>query len=214
MAGRLEGKIAVITGAGSGIGAAMAEMFVREGAKVVAADISGQQESVAKGNRTMLFYVYGAVILLCFITFRSWRAVIVAVVPLIVTSILCEALMVKLGIGIKVATLPVTALGVGIGVDYALYLLSIQLAQQRAGASLAVAYKRSIQFTGKVVALVGITLAAGVVTWVWSPIKFQADMGILLTFMFVWNMIGALILIPALSHFLLRTPAQARGFGR
>ena len=59
-------------------------------------------------------------------------------------------------------------------------------------------------FTGKVVALVGITLAAGVITWAFSPIKFQADMGILLTFMFVWNMIGALVLIPALSHFLLR----------
>ena len=58
-------------------------------------------------------------------------------------------------------------------------------------------------FTGKVVALVGVTLAAGVVTWAWSPIKFQADMGILLTFMFLWNMVGALVLIPALSHFLL-----------
>ncbi len=169
---------------------------------------------VQEANRTMLFYVYGAVILLCFITFRNWRAVVVAVVPLVLTSILCEALMVILGMGVKVATLPVIALGVGIGVDYALYLLSIQLAQQRAGASLAVAYKRSIQFVGKVVALVGITLAAGVVTWAWSPIKFQADMGILLTFMFLWNMIGALVLIPALSHFLLRTPAQARAFGR
>ena len=169
---------------------------------------------VQEANRTMLFYVYGAVILLCFITFRNWRAVVVAVVPLVLTSILCEALMVMLGMGVKVATLPVIALGVGIGVDYALYLLSIQLAQQRAGASLAVAYKRSIQFVGKVVALVGITLAAGVVTWAWSPIKFQADMGILLTFMFLWNMIGALVLIPALSHFLLRTPAQAKAFGR
>ena len=159
---------------------------------------------VRDANRSMLFYVYGAVILLCFITFRSWRAVVVAIVPLILTSILCEALMVVLGMGVKVATLPVIALGVGIGVDYALYLLSIQLAQQRAGVPLALAYRRSIQFTGKVVALVGITLAAGVVTWVWSPIKFQADMGILLTFMFVWNMIGALILIPALSHFLLK----------
>jgi hypothetical protein len=66
------------------------------------------------------------------------------------------------------------------------------------------AYKNAVTFTGKVVALVGITLAAGVVTWVWSPIKFQADMGILLTFMLLWNMIGALILIPALSYFLLR----------
>ncbi|MGJ7512205.1 hypothetical protein, partial [Variovorax sp. GT1P44] len=52
-------------------------------------------------------------------------------------------------------------------------------------------------------ALVGVTLAAGVITWAFSPIKFQADMGILLTFMFVWNMVGALVLIPALSHFLL-----------
>ncbi|HEX6829806.1 MAG TPA: MMPL family transporter [Burkholderiales bacterium] len=165
---------------------------------------------VREANRTMLLYVYGAVIVLCFVTFRSWRAVVVAVVPLVVTSILCEALMVMLGIGVKVATLPVIALGVGIGVDYALYLLSVQLAQQRAGASLAVAYQRAVQFTGKVVALVGVTLAAGVITWAWSPIKFQADMGILLTFMFLWNMIGALVLIPALSHFLLAGPARGR----
>ena len=80
----------------------------------------------------------------------------------------------------------------------------MQLAQQRAGLPLAAAYRRAVMFTGKVVALVGITLAAGVITWAFSPIKFQADMGILLTFMFVWNMIGALVLIPALSHFLLR----------
>lgn len=158
---------------------------------------------VKETNRTMLLYVYGAVIILCFITFRNWRAVVVAVLPLMVTSILCEALMVALGIGVKVATLPVIALGVGIGVDYALYLLSVQLTQQRAGLSLGEAYKKAVQFTGKVVGLVGITLAAGVITWAFSPIKFQADMGILLTFMFVWNMFGALILIPALSHFLL-----------
>ena len=161
-------------------------------------------EVVSRASRSMLLYVYGAVALLCFVAFRSWRAVIVAVLPLILTSILCEALMVQLGIGVKVATLPVIALGAGIGVDYALYLLSVQLAQQRAGLSLAAAYRRAVMFTGKVVALVGITLAAGVITWAFSPIKFQADMGILLTFMFVWNMIGALVLIPALSHFLLR----------
>ncbi|RJG15608.1 efflux RND transporter permease subunit [Massilia cavernae] len=158
---------------------------------------------VKQANVTMLLYVYAAVIALCFITFRSWRAVVVAVVPLVITSILCEALMVALGMGVKVATLPVIALGVGIGVDYALYLLSIQLQQQRAGATLADAYRHALRFTGKVVALVGVTLAAGVITWAWSPIKFQADMGILLTFMFIWNMVGALVLIPALSHFLL-----------
>ena len=59
------------------------------------------------------------------------------------------------------------------------------------------------------VALIGITLAAGVVTWAFSPIKFQADMGILLTFMFLWNMVGALVLMPALAHFLLPKPKEA-----
>ena len=173
------------------------------------AGIEAATNNVVKAaSRSMLFYVYGAVILLCFITFRDWRAVLVAVVPLVMTSILCEALMVVLGIGVKVATLPVIALGVGIGVDYALYLLSIQLARQHAGESLSDAYRRSLQFTGKVVALVGITLAAGVFTWAWSPIKFQADMGILLTFMLLWNMVGALVLIPALSHFLLQRAGQ------
>ncbi|WP_419713008.1 efflux RND transporter permease subunit [Pseudomonas sp. NFX224] len=151
----------------------------------------------------MQLLVYAAVMLLAYITFRSGRAVIVAVVPLVLTTFLVEALMVALGMGVKVATLPVIALGVGIGIDYALYLLSVQLTAQRAGHSLKEAYHIALRFTGKVVALVGVTLAAGVVIWAWSPIKFQADMGILLTFMFVWNMLGALILIPALSHFLL-----------
>ena len=165
---------------------------------------------VRKAWVQMLVLVYAAVIVLCFVTFRSWRAVVVAVVPLVITSVLCEALMVALGIGVKVATLPVIALGVGIGIDYALYLLSVQLAQQRLGVSLAEAYRRTLQFTGKVVVLIGITLSAGVVTWALSPIKFQADMGILLAFMFIWNMIGAVVLIPALSHFLLGGKAAQR----
>ncbi|NTU60390.1 MAG: MMPL family transporter, partial [Deltaproteobacteria bacterium] len=158
---------------------------------------------VKKASHEMLYWVYGAVILLCFVTFRSWRAVIVAVVPLMLTSILCEALMVWLGMGVKVATLPVIALGVGIGVDYALYILSVVLGHLRAGKSLSVSYYNTLCFTGRVVVLTGLTLAFGVATWAFSPIKFQADVGILLVFMFVWNMLGALILLPALATFLL-----------
>ena len=167
--------------------------------------------------RQMLFLVYGAVVALCFIAFRSWRAVVVAILPLVLTSILAEALMVALGMGVKVATLPVIALGVGIGVDYALYILSVTLAQLREGRSLSDAYHRALLFTGRVVTLTGVTLAIGVVTWVASPIKFQADMGLLLAFMFLWNMLGALVLVPALAHFLLKParPAaiEAEAFG-
>ena len=159
---------------------------------------------VKKANTEMLFYVYGAVIMLCMLTFRSVPGVICAVLPLMMTSILCEALMVVLGIGVKVATLPVIALGVGIGVDYALYVLTVILAKLKQGKNLTDAYYETLNFTGRVVALIGVTLAAGVITWAASPIKFQADMGILLTFMFLWNMFGALILMPALATFLLK----------
>jgi hypothetical protein len=158
--------------------------------------------------RNMLLLVYTVVALLCFVTFRSWRAVVVAVLPLVLTSVLAEALMVVLGMGVKVATLPVIALGVGVGVDYALYILSVTLAQLREGKSLSESYYRALLFTGKVVMLTGVTLAIGVITWVASPIKFQADMGLLLAFMFLWNMLGALVLVPALGHFLLTRHAR------
>jgi len=164
---------------------------------------------VRKAWWQMLLLVYGAVVVLCFITFRSWRAVLVAVLPLVLTSMLAEALMVGLGMGVKVATLPVIALGVGIGVDYALYILSVTLARLREGMSLSQAYYRALLFTGKVVMLTGVTLGIGVITWVASPIKFQADMGLLLAFMFLWNMLGALVLLPALAHFLLAPTASS-----
>jgi len=82
--------------------------------------------------------------------------------------------------------------------------------QNREGMDLTTAYYQTLNFTGRVVALIGVTLAAGVVTWAFSPIKFQADMGILLTFMFLWNMFGALILMPALAVFLVKGKAGAQ----
>ena len=175
-----------------------------------AAGIAGIEAAVNREARSawlkMLAYIYGSVAILCLIAFRSWRAVVVAVVPLMLTSILCEALMVKFGMGVKVATLPVIALGVGIGVDYALYILSVVLGHLRAGRAARCAYYNTLCFTGGSRAH-GAHARFGVATWAFSPIKFQADVGILLVFMFVWNMLGALILIPALATFLLPTSA-------
>jgi predicted RND superfamily exporter protein len=169
---------------------------------------------IEAANSEMLYLVYAAVIIFCFVSFRSWRAVLCAVLPLILTTTLSQALMVWLGIGVKVATLPVIALGVGIGVDYALYVLSIILKYLRAGEELSIAYQRTLAFTGKVVILTGFTLSAGVATWILAPIKFQADMGVLLSFMFLWNMLGALILLPALATFLLPGSLVKRADGR
>jgi predicted RND superfamily exporter protein len=150
----------------------------------------------------MLIWVYSVVIVLCLISFQSARIVISIITPLILTSILSQGLMGVLGIGVKVATLPVIALGVGIGVDYGIYIFSKVKEALGQGKPLHMTYLYALNATGKAVAFTGVTLAIGVATWVFSPIKFQADMGLLLTFMFIFNMLGALTLIPAIAWLL------------
>jgi predicted RND superfamily exporter protein len=164
-------------------------------------------EVIGDAQNTMLIFVYAVVFILCFATFRSIRAIACILIPLALTSILCQALMAYLGIGVKVATLPVIALGVGIGVDYGIYIYNRLEVMLITGKSLQDAFFETLKSTGKAVMFTGITLAIGVGTWIFSPIKFQADMGILLVFMFIWNMLGALILLPALATFILK-PAQ------
>lgn len=165
-------------------------------------------QTIAASQYPMLGLVYGVVAFLCLLAFRSWRAVLCIIIPLGLTSILCQALMTHMGIGVKVATLPVIALGVGIGVDYGIYIYSRLSGYLRQGLPLDEAYHRTLETTGKAVAFTGLTLAVGVIFWSFSSIKFQADMGILLTFMFLWNMIGALWLLPSLARFLLRHEAM------
>jgi hypothetical protein len=123
--------------------------------------------------------------------------------PLSLVSLLSYALMVYLEIGLKVSTLPVAALGVGVGVDYGIYLYSRFRGFYREGATLREAYFKTLEVTGNGVLFTGLTLAIGVATWLFSPLKFQADMGLLLAFLFLMNMIGAMVLLPALAHFLL-----------
>jgi hypothetical protein len=159
-------------------------------------------EVITAAQFKILLYIYGVVVLMVFITFRSLKAVLCIILPLALTSVLANGLMAMLGIGVKVATLPVIALGVGVGVDYGIYIYSRLSSFIAEGHSLELAYVETLKTTGKAVFFTGITLAVGVATWYFSPIKFQADMGILLTFMFLWNMVGALLLLPALANIL------------
>ena len=115
---------------------------------------------------------------------------------------LAYAVMAIVGIGLKISTLPMVALGVGIGVDYGIYLFSRMQEYLEQGESVHDAYLHTLRVTGASVVFTGITLAIGVVTWVFSPLKFQADVGILLTFLFLVNMLGAILLLPALAAWL------------
>ncbi len=155
-------------------------------------------ERVAAAQLPMMLYVYGAVILLVLITYRSFAATTAIVVPLLMVSLLANALMAQMGIGLKVNTLPVAALGVGIGVDYAIYIYSRMKEFMDQGMSLSDSYFRALKLTGTAVLFTGLTLAAGVGTWIFSVLKFQADMGILLSFFFLMNMLGAVLILPSI----------------
>lgn len=171
--------------------------------------MAATNEVVAAAQVPLLAYVYSAVFLLCWLSFRSLRGTLCVILPLALVSVLANALMASLEIGLKVSTLPVVALGVGIGVDYGIYIFSRLKAFVDSGLSLQESYLKTLSETGNAVLFTGITLSIAVSTWMFSSLKFQADMGCLLTFMFLVNMLGALIILPALAYWLIPSRAQA-----
>jgi len=164
--------------------------------------MAATNEDIAAAEKPMLLLVYAAIIILCLITYRSVLGTLCIILPLVVVSTLAEALMAVYGIGLKVNTLPVVALGVGIGVDYGIYIYQKLDALLKEGFPLQEAYYRTLRLTGRAVIFTGFTLAAGVGTWMFSTLQFQADLGALLTFIFLANMVGAVIMLPALVRWL------------
>lgn len=161
-------------------------------------------EAVDAAQVTMLISIFAAIILLCLITFRSWRATACIVTPLVLVSLMCQALMALLGIGLKVSTLPVIALGVGIGVDYGIYLFERLQYNLDRGSDLVNAFHDALSQRGTAIMFTALTMSVGVGTWTFSALKFQADMGLLLAFMFLVNMFGAVLLLPSLAAYLVK----------
>ncbi len=165
--------------------------------------MAATNEDIAAAEKPMLMLVFGSIIILCLVTYRSVLGTICIVLPLVVVSTLAEALMAVYGIGLKVNTLPVVALGVGIGVDYGIYIYNRLDIHLKEGYDLREAYYKTLRLTGRAVIFTGFTLAAGVGTWAFSSLQFQADMGILLSFIFLANMVGAIVILPALVRWLM-----------
>ncbi len=173
--------------------------------------MAATNEAVDAAESTMLASVFGAIILLCLVTFRSLRATICIVLPLALVTVLAKALMAALGIGLKVSTLPVLALGVGVGVDYGIYLYERMKQGLQKGHTIFDAFYEALRQRGSAVLFTAATMTIGVGSWAFSALKFQSDMGILLAFMFFVNMLGALIMLPALAVILYGRKAGDKG---
>ena len=167
--------------------------------------MAATNEAVGAAEARMLLSIFGALVLFCLVTFRSWIAVVCVMIPLTMVCVFCNGLMAMLDIGLKVATLPVIALGVGVGVDYGLYLFErIQHHMADPTVHFREAFERAMVERGSAAVFTAITMSVGVATWMFSALKFQADMGLLLAFMFLVNMLAAICVLPALGAWFFR----------
>ncbi len=173
--------------------------------------MAATNEEVHRLEKLTLLYVYIAIVVCVYLSFFEWQSILSIMLPLSLVSWMAYAVMAVLGIGMKVATLPVVALAVGIGVDYGIYIYATMADAVNGGFTMREAYYKTLKMTGKAVVFTGITLGFGVATWLFSGLQFQRDMGALLVFMFTANMFGAILVLPAIASFLLKVKQLAPG---
>jgi predicted RND superfamily exporter protein len=161
--------------------------------------LAATNEEVEARELPMMLYVYAAILILVLVAYRDWRAMLACCVPLTLATLLGYWFMKTLDIGLTVATLPVMVLATGIGVDYAFYIYNRLLIHLSRNESMKSALQGALREVGVATIFTAITLSVGVATWSFSDLKFQADMGILLTFMFMVNMITAITVLPAFA---------------
>ncbi|KOR14724.1 efflux RND transporter permease subunit, partial [Burkholderia cenocepacia] len=178
--------------------------------------LAATNDEVDKSELPMMLYVYAAIMILVFLAYRDWRAMLACCVPLSVATFIGYWFMKALQIGLTVATLPVMVLAVGVGVDYAFYIYNRLQVHLAGGEGIVKAVQHAMLEVGVATIFTAITLAIGVATWSFSALKFQADMGKLLAFMFLVNLVMAMTALPALASVLerwfpRRKPARAPG---
>jgi len=147
--------------------------------------------------------VMGVVFLLCSLTYRSVVASIILLIPLNVTNIITLAIMRWLDIGLNINTLPVVSVGVGVGIDYGIYLLSRICSEYQlaGGVYTSDVATTAIKTTGKAIFFTAATMIVGVIGWyILSSMKFQAEMGLLLALIMFINIFAALVLIPVMVN--------------
>jgi uncharacterized protein len=172
--------------------------------------IAASNQVIAAKEKPILLWVYAAIGICVWFSFRTRAGVVCVLVPLVLVSWLSYAVMVMLDIGLTVATLPVAAFAVGIGVDYGIYIYSVLEEMIDRGLPLREAYKQTLHQTGKATLFTALSLGISVMTWMLSELQFQVDMGVLLTVMFLANAVAAVLLLPAFAAFLIK-PRAAPG---
>lgn len=161
--------------------------------------LAATNEVIEETELPSLMFVFAVIITVVMIAYRDWRAAACCCLPLLLATVMGYWFMQIFEIGLKISTLPVLVLAVGFGVDDGFYMYSRIQVYLREGYNIAQSFQQALLETGMAVIFTSVVLAIGVATWIFSALKFQADMGALLTFMISINLLGAITALPALA---------------
>lgn len=159
--------------------------------------LAAVNEEIENSYRLNLYLVLFTIFVLSYLTYRSVLGALIVMLPSIVAQPLTEAVMYLSNIDMNISSLPIAAVGIGIGIDYGYYVLSRIIEGYRACGDFDEANQRALMTTGRAIFFTGTTLVASVILWVFFPMKFQAEMALLLSLILVFHVVGALVFIPA-----------------
>ena len=141
---------------------------------------------------------FGTIFIILVVTYRSIMAGVYMILPLLVANMVINAYMGARDIGINIHTLPVVTVGVGFGIDYALYIVSRIIEEQKPGETLESAVLQALVTSGKAVAFTAITMILGTLFWTMSSLRFSGEMGLLLALWMGVSFLATVTLLPVL----------------
>lgn len=159
--------------------------------------LAAVNEEVEWSYRVNIFLILTTVFFLSYLTYRSVVGAFIVMAPSLVAQPLSEAVMYLTNIDFNINSLPIAAVGIGIGIDYGYYVLSRIVEEYEVTGDFDEANRRALSTTGKAVMFTGLTLTASVMYWIFFPMKFQAEMALLLVMILFFHVAGALVFIPA-----------------
>jgi predicted RND superfamily exporter protein len=164
--------------------------------------LAASNDEVEGSNNATLIASFLTTFMIVWISYRSVAIALYMILSLGTAAVVSLAYMYFAHIGFDVNTLPVQALGVGVGVDYALYIMDRVVHERKRGHTVDESVGIAIRTTGMAVFFTASTLVGGIISWYFiSSLRFAADMSLLLSVVLTGNMVGAMLLVPALTVF-------------
>jgi predicted RND superfamily exporter protein len=159
----------------------------------ILAAINDEVERSHVANISLIFIV---IFVLHSTTYQSIPSGGIIFLQISTATMVSLAYMAVRGIGLNINTLPVQSVGVGIGVDYAIYIVDRIRQEVADTADIDEAVRRAVRTTGMAVTFTATTVVGGIFLWIFSNLRFQAEMALLLVFLMILNMLGAITVVP------------------